>query len=91
MPDGGDRAPGGRIDGLLVAGGQWHDIDFARLELLKLLAEDERVLARNIAQSLRKTGAQVLHAPSAAAAREALNGEDFNLFIADISLGDGNG
>ena len=56
-----------------------------------LLAEDEPVLARNIARSLRKTGAQVLHAPSAAAAREALNGEDFNLFIADISLGDGNG
>lgn len=56
-----------------------------------LLAEDEPVLARNIAQSLRKTGAQVLHAPSAAAAREALNSETFNLFIADISLGDGNG
>ena len=56
-----------------------------------LLAEDEPVLARNIAQSLRKAGAQVMHAPSAAAAREALNGEVFNLFIADISLGDGNG
>jgi predicted glycosyltransferase len=56
-----------------------------------LLAEDEPVLARNIAQSLRKSGAQVLHAPSAAAAREALSGEVFNLFIADISLGDGNG
>jgi len=27
----------------LVAGGKFHDIDFARLELLKLLAEDERV------------------------------------------------
>lgn len=56
-----------------------------------LLAEDEPVLARNIAQSLRKTGAQVLHAPSAAAARDALKAEVFNLFIADISLGDGNG
>jgi len=26
----------------LIAGGKYHDIDFARLELLKLLAEDER-------------------------------------------------
>ena len=33
----------GRIDALLVCGGKWHDFDFARLELLKLLAEDERV------------------------------------------------
>lgn len=56
-----------------------------------LLAEDEPVLARNIAQSLRKTGAHVLHAPSAAAARKALDDGDFNLLIADISLGDGNG
>lgn len=29
-------------DVCLVAGGKYHDIDFARLELLKLLAEDER-------------------------------------------------
>ena len=28
---------------VLVAGGRWHDIDFARLELLRLLGEDERV------------------------------------------------
>jgi type 1 glutamine amidotransferase len=27
---------------MLIAGGKYHDIDFARLELLKLLAEDER-------------------------------------------------
>ena len=27
----------------MVAAGQYHDIDFARLELLKLLAEDERI------------------------------------------------
>jgi uncharacterized protein len=32
-------APGARIDVTLVAGGKYHDIDFARLELLKLLAE----------------------------------------------------
>ena len=35
-----------RIDVVLVAGGKYHDIDFARLELLKLLAEDERVRVR---------------------------------------------
>ncbi len=35
-----------RIDVVLVAGGKFHDIDFARLELLKLLAEDERVRVR---------------------------------------------
>lgn len=36
----------GRLNCLLVAGGKWHDIDFARLELLKLLAEDQRVRVR---------------------------------------------
>lgn len=36
----------GRINCVLVAGGQWHDIDFARLELLKLLAEDDRIRVR---------------------------------------------
>lgn len=35
-----------RIDCVLVAGGKWHDIDFARLELLKLLANDPRVRVR---------------------------------------------
>ena len=32
-----------RIDACLVAGGKYHDIDFARLELLKLLAEHPQV------------------------------------------------
>ncbi len=32
-----------RINAYLVTGGWWHDFDFARLELLKLLAEDEQV------------------------------------------------
>ena len=36
----------GRINCLLIAGGVWHDIDHARLELLKLLAEDERFRVR---------------------------------------------
>jgi len=35
-----------RIDCVLVCGGVWHDMDFARLELLKLLAEDDRVRTR---------------------------------------------
>ena len=32
-----------KINAYLVAGGKYHDIDFARLEILKLLAEDERI------------------------------------------------
>ena len=36
----------GRINCLLIAGGVWHDIDHARLELLKLLSEDERFRVR---------------------------------------------
>ena len=35
-----------RINAVLIAGGKYHDIDFARLELLKLLAKDERVRVR---------------------------------------------
>ena len=35
-----------RINCVLVCGGVWHDMDFARLELLKLLAEDERIRTR---------------------------------------------
>jgi len=31
------------INAVLVVGGKWHDFDYARLELLKLLAEDDRV------------------------------------------------
>ena len=35
-----------KINAVLVAGGVWHDIDFARLEILKLLSEDDRVRTR---------------------------------------------
>ena len=35
-----------RIDCVLVASGKYHDIDYARLELLKHLAADERVRVR---------------------------------------------
>lgn len=35
-----------KINCYFVAGGKYHDIDFARLEILKLLAEDERIRTR---------------------------------------------
>jgi uncharacterized protein len=35
-----------RIDACLVCGGKYHDFDFARLEILKLLAEHERIRVR---------------------------------------------
>jgi hypothetical protein len=44
--DGRERSKRGRIDVVLVAGGLYHDIDFARLELLKLLAEHEEFRVR---------------------------------------------
>jgi len=34
------------INAVLVVGGKWHDFDYARLELLKLIAEDDRVRTR---------------------------------------------
>ena len=37
---------GKRIDAVLVCGGKYHDFDFARLELLKLLHEHERLRVR---------------------------------------------
>lgn len=40
------EVPMARIDAYLVAGGKWHDINYARLELLKLLHEDEEVRVR---------------------------------------------
>ena len=39
-------APGRRIDVTLVAGGKYHDIDFARRELLALLAEHDEFRVR---------------------------------------------
>lgn len=38
-----DGAKLARVNAYLVAGGKWHDIDFARLELLKLLGEHPHV------------------------------------------------
>lgn len=40
------QGPNKRVNCVLVAGGKYHDIDFARLEILKLLAEDERIRVR---------------------------------------------
>lgn len=56
-----------------------------------LLIEDEAVLARNIARTLRKSGHIVQQAASASAARFALSVSGYDLVIADISLGDGDG
>jgi type 1 glutamine amidotransferase len=41
-----------RIDAYLVCAGKYHDFDFARLELLKLLADDDRVRVK-VAQDYR--------------------------------------
>ena len=35
-----------RINCVLIAGGVWHDMDYARLELLKILSDDPRVRTR---------------------------------------------
>ena len=35
-----------KIKAYLVAGGKYHDIDYARLEILKILGEDERIRTR---------------------------------------------
>ena len=41
-----ETAPGSRIDVTLVAGGKYHDVDFARRELLSLLAEHDEFRVR---------------------------------------------
>ena len=40
------QAPGRRIDVVMVVGGKYHDFDFARLELLKLVAEHDELRVR---------------------------------------------
>jgi uncharacterized protein len=49
--------PGGRLDVVLVVGGRWHDLDFARLELLRELARHERVRTRVFEDYSSATGA----------------------------------
>lgn len=38
--------PAGKLDVVLVCGGQWHDFDYARLRLLSLLADEPRARTR---------------------------------------------
>ena len=40
------ETPRKRLNAVLIAGGKYHDIDFARLEILKLLGQDDRVRVR---------------------------------------------
>lgn len=47
---------GKRIDATLICGGKYHDFDFARLELLKLLGEHERIRTR-VGSDFSDTGA----------------------------------
>ncbi|MCI5112601.1 MAG: response regulator [Marivita sp.] len=56
-----------------------------------LLIEDEDLLARNIMRSLERIGIDVRRTGSAMAARQALAAGGYDLVIADISLGDGDG
>ena len=47
MSEAAERRPDQKpIKCVLVAAGKYHDIDFARLEILKLLAEDDRIRVR---------------------------------------------
>jgi hypothetical protein len=48
--------PGKRIKACLICGGKYHDFDFARLELLKLLAENDRLRVQ-VLPDYRDTGA----------------------------------
>ena len=59
----------------LVCGGRWHDMDFARLELLKLLAADPEIRVR-VTEDFRDT--------------EAIAEADFLLtYTCDLRLEDG--
>jgi predicted glycosyltransferase len=56
-----------------------------------LLLEDEPIIARNICRALVREGHVVTHAASAAEARARLAEGPYDLVLADISLGDGDG
>lgn len=56
-----------------------------------LLSEDEPVLARNIMRSLEGCAMHVTHAASARETETALRVGRFDLVLADVSLGDGDG
>lgn len=58
---------------------------------LILLCEDEPILARNICRALERGDVAVRHAASTLEMRAALERDRFDLVIADITLGDGDG
>jgi predicted glycosyltransferase len=56
-----------------------------------LLLEDEPIIARNICRALGRGGHTVTHAASAREARHQLAAARFDLVLADVNLGDGDG
>jgi predicted glycosyltransferase len=56
-----------------------------------LLLEDEPIIARNICRALGRGGHAVTHAASAHEARAQLAAAQFDLVLADVNLGDGDG
>jgi DNA-binding NarL/FixJ family response regulator len=56
-----------------------------------LLVEDEEILRKSLAMFLRNNGHEVVEAEDEAGALELLKAGSFNLVVADIFLGNGNG
>ncbi|NJS39830.1 MAG: response regulator [Rhodobacteraceae bacterium] len=56
-----------------------------------LLLEDEPIIAQNICRALGRGGHMVTHAASAREARHQLAAARFDLVLADVNLGDGDG
>jgi predicted glycosyltransferase len=56
-----------------------------------LLLEDEPIIARNICRALLRDGYVVTHAASASEARARLASGHYDLVLADVNLGDGDG
>jgi predicted glycosyltransferase len=56
-----------------------------------LLMEDEPIIARNICRTLGRDGHAVTHAASAYEARAKLAASRYDLVLADVNLGDGDG
>jgi predicted glycosyltransferase len=56
-----------------------------------LLLEDEPIIARNICRALGRDGHAVTHAASAQEARARLSSMHYDLVLADVNLGDGDG
>lgn len=56
-----------------------------------LLLEDEPIIARNICRALGRGGHTVTHAASAREGRKQLEAARYDLVLADINLGDGDG